>query len=648
MTISNSILRRSAVVLAAAALVFGGISPAYAQTTASAAQIAALQAQIAALQAQLAALSGGANVSAAFTRDLTIGSTGPDVTRLQQWLISKGYSIPAGATGYFGVQTQAAVAAFQRVNLITPAVGYFGPITRAKVNSMLVIVVPIPPGQDDDDDDNDGGLEGGAGSIDDYELISSLNNEDVGEDEEDVEVAGLEFEVDDGSDIEITAVRIAFAQGTATNDDFSDFASEVSLWLDGEEVARVDADEFDEDNDWTSTISLDSDAIVRAGDMGELTVAITAVGNLDSSDEGDSWTVDFEQIRFRDADGAVISDNPGTATRTFSFEEFATAANIELHIDETDDDEDVNDSRIISVDATDDTDNVEVLSFTMEAEGDSDITIDSLPIEFSVTGAGDLEDMVSSVTLQIDGDEVASENTSNGENTVVFDGIDFTIDADDSAQFVVFVDFGGLDTALDEGDTISATIGETETDSADFDAEDETGDELEDGDITGSATGGPHSVSATGISVEFISAEEDVTFTADDTGEGDRAAFSIVFDVTAEDEDIRIDRSCEEDGADAAGQGVEYSITNSGSNTTTCSLSASSSDSEDTADTFEVDEGDTRRLTLNVVATATADHFAQVELDSINWGTATNDTNDNYYTFDLDEFQTGTVFLNYI
>lgn len=647
MTISNSILKRSAVVLAAAALVFGGINPAYAQTATSSAQIAALQAQIAALQAQLAALSGGATVSAAFTRDLTIGSTGADVTRLQQWLISKGYSIPAGATGYFGVQTQAAVASFQRANGITPAVGYFGPITRAKVNAMLVIIVPGPTTpDDDDDDDNDGPLKGGAGSIDNYELISSLNNEEVGEDEEDAEIAGLEFEVDEGSDIELTAVRLAFAQGTATNDDFSDFASEVSLWLDGEEIARVDADEFDEDNDWSTTISIDEDAIVRAGDTGELIVAVSGVSNIDTGDEGDTWTVDFEQIRFRDADGAVISDNPGTATREFSFEEFSEAANVELRIDESDDDEDVNDGRVISVDATDDTEGEAVLSFTMEAEGDSDITIDSLPIEFSVTGAGDLEDMVSDVTLEIDGDEVASENTTNGENTVVFDDLDYTIDAGESVQFVVYVNFGGLDTALDEGDTISATIGETETDSADFDAEDETGDELDDEDITGSATGGPHSVSATGISVEFVSAEEDVTFTADESGEADRGTFRITFDVTAEDEDIRIDRSCEEDGADAAGQGVEYSITNSGSNTTTCSLSASSSDTEDTANTFEVDEGDTRRFTLTVVATATADHFAQVELESINWGTATNDTNANYYTFNLDEFQTGTIFLN--
>lgn len=644
MSITNY-LKRPVVIALVAALAFMG-TPAHAQTTASEAQqIAALQAQIAALVAQIAALTGSTSTTAAFNMDLTIGSSGPDVTRLQQWLISKGYSIPAGATGYFGIQTQAAVAAYQRANGITPAVGYFGPITRAKVNASLTIVVPTPTPPGDDDDDNDGELEGGAGSVDSYELISNLNNEEVGEDEEDVEVAGLEIEVDDGSDIEITSVRLDFDAVSATNDDFHDFASEVSLWFDGEEVARVDAEDFNEDNDYSRSISLDDGAIIRAGDMGELIVAISAVSNLDSADEGDSWSVDFDSIRFMDADGATITDDPSTAARTFTFEEFATAAGIDITINDGDND-DINNSRVITVDATNDTDDVEVLAFTMEVEGDSDITIDSLPVEFTVTGATDLEDMVSTVHLMVDGDQIGSENTTNGENTIVFDDIDFTIDAGDEVEFIVTADFKSLADALDEGDTIAVTFGETETDSIDFDAEDESGDDVADADISGSATGGPFTVYETGISVEFVSAEEDITFSADDVGEADQGTFRITFDVTAMESDLRIDRSCTEDQVNAAGQGVEYSITNSGSNTTICSLSSSSSDSEDTANTFELDEDNTRRFTLNVVATATADHFAQVELESINWGTATDNTNANYYTFDLDEFQTGTIFLN--
>ena len=63
-------------------------------------------------------------------RDLTVDMSGEDVRNLQIILIKKGYIIPAGATGYFGNQTQSALASYQSKNNIIPASGYFGPITR--------------------------------------------------------------------------------------------------------------------------------------------------------------------------------------------------------------------------------------------------------------------------------------------------------------------------------------------------------------------------------------------------------------------------------------------------------------------------------------------------------------------------------------
>lgn len=72
--------------------------------------------------------------SCSFTTDLTLKSSGAAVTCLQQALIAAGYSIPAGATGYFGAQTQAAVAAWQKAAGITPDAGYFGPKSRAAWN----------------------------------------------------------------------------------------------------------------------------------------------------------------------------------------------------------------------------------------------------------------------------------------------------------------------------------------------------------------------------------------------------------------------------------------------------------------------------------------------------------------------------------
>ncbi|MBI4065699.1 peptidoglycan-binding protein [Candidatus Kaiserbacteria bacterium] len=75
-----------------------------------------------------AAATGSCSVG---TANLTIGSSGAAVTCLQQTLIAGGYSIPAGATGYFGAQTRSAVSAWQTAKGISPTAGYFGSISRA-------------------------------------------------------------------------------------------------------------------------------------------------------------------------------------------------------------------------------------------------------------------------------------------------------------------------------------------------------------------------------------------------------------------------------------------------------------------------------------------------------------------------------------
>lgn len=75
-----------------------------------------------------------------FTRDLKLGMTGTDVRSLQVFLNTHGYTVAAADAGsigqettYFGPATQAALIRYQRVNNITPAIGYFGPVSRAAV-----------------------------------------------------------------------------------------------------------------------------------------------------------------------------------------------------------------------------------------------------------------------------------------------------------------------------------------------------------------------------------------------------------------------------------------------------------------------------------------------------------------------------------
>ena len=71
-----------------------------------------------------------------FNQNLTLGSSGPDVTALQQILINQGYLTSVSTpTGYFGSGTKTALSQFQSTNGISPASGYLGPATREFLNS---------------------------------------------------------------------------------------------------------------------------------------------------------------------------------------------------------------------------------------------------------------------------------------------------------------------------------------------------------------------------------------------------------------------------------------------------------------------------------------------------------------------------------
>lgn len=122
----------------------GVFTPAQAQSV----DINALLAQIAQLQAlvaQLQAAQGGSSVgtSYTFTKNLTLGSTGDEVKALQQFLNANGAQVaatgagsPGNETMYFGPATRAALAKWQAANGVSPASGYFGPITRTKIASL--------------------------------------------------------------------------------------------------------------------------------------------------------------------------------------------------------------------------------------------------------------------------------------------------------------------------------------------------------------------------------------------------------------------------------------------------------------------------------------------------------------------------------
>ncbi|MGD1015346.1 MAG: peptidoglycan-binding protein, partial [Roseiarcus sp.] len=117
--------------------------------TSSASTITALQSLITQLESEFAALVAAKETSAtpaggptptrvAFTRILSLGSTGADVSALQQILKSAGFYTYPTITGYFGPLTEKALASFQTAHGLD-AVGYAGPKTRALLNGIASV-----------------------------------------------------------------------------------------------------------------------------------------------------------------------------------------------------------------------------------------------------------------------------------------------------------------------------------------------------------------------------------------------------------------------------------------------------------------------------------------------------------------------------
>lgn len=75
--------------------------------------------------------------TAHFNTNLNVGSAQKsEVVELQNFLISQGHLGASYNTGVYGSLTKQAVISFQKANSISPASGYFGPMTRTVANNI--------------------------------------------------------------------------------------------------------------------------------------------------------------------------------------------------------------------------------------------------------------------------------------------------------------------------------------------------------------------------------------------------------------------------------------------------------------------------------------------------------------------------------
>lgn len=541
--------------------------------------------------------------AATFTRDLTIGSTGSDVVALQDVLIASGDLVmPAGVSkGYFGSLTQSALAKYQAKMGISPAAGYFGPVTRAKVEGSSTTGGSTTGGSTSSSD-----LSGGEASLENFDF-SSGDDSDVEEDATGA-VAEIEFDVEDG-DVLIDRVDLQF-EAASSSTDLWDVLESVQLTVDGKEIGSADLsdeDEYLDEDDGTVRIS-GINYKVEEGETVTIVVEVTTQSNIDSDDLGDFTVLVIDDgIRATDAEGIqqYLPTNGDSDEVEFTVEE--AGADEELNVSSSSEDPD---SDTFKVEDNSKSDQHAIFAFDLEAE-ENDIELDT--VDVVITTSATTSNVISDLVLEIDGEEFDDWSYLAGgtsTRTVQFDiDGDYTIDADDEVTVVLLAEFKAANGSnYTSGATISAEIedGAIEGEGADDISSD------------GVASGDEHTLSTEGIVVPASAVET----TTDTQGDNDTVGiFTIEFDVTAFEEDFYITNNAATNASSTLG-GVEYAALGAG----TTSATLSSTADEDTANVFTIKEGETETFTLTVTFDPSSAGQYRLTLEEIWSSTSSNGT----------------------
>ncbi len=630
---TNTVAKIAAVVagLGLVAMSFASFAPAAKadSTTDLQSQITALLSQIAALQAQI---GGGTTMTAAFTTDLTLGSSGAQVTALQNWLISKGFSIPAGATGYFGAQTKAAVAAYQSSKGISPAAGYFGPVTRASVNAAAGSTTTTT---------TTGGTTTttttltGNGRLTNVSSLGDVTS-DIKEGDDATQVVGVSVDATDG-DVAIQRLDTTFVVSSAGSQsaNLDKYVSDVSLYLDGKKLASMDASDGDKDGrTWTLRFS-GLNGVVKKGQTGNLYVKVTPVSSIGATEDGKTVTAEIlaNSLRGVGADGISETYVTTPITQAFTVSSMTTGT---LTVSAGSDNPKASQVAVASSTTT----GVKLLTFTLKAKN-QDIDLNDLVASFGTNDS--LTDVISSVKLMKGSTVLKSKSvTGTTYGTVTFDNLDMTISKDDTEAFSIVADIKG-DAAYPDGTTLIASTTVSGWDVSDADGATVT--------PSAAAIGNTITLTASGISVAKGNFTSTVA-SANYSGGVDTATFTMPFTVTAGDNDVFISGVATKGTGTGAGirYGTTTTSTQGATGEPTASFSASDSLTGDLAGSYyKITANTSRTFTLTTSFTATStgavtSGFVGAQLNSISYG-ATSGALTSYYTSNLDTFKTNDVFV---
>jgi peptidoglycan hydrolase-like protein with peptidoglycan-binding domain len=487
-------------IAAGATLALGSFVP-----MAGAVTIAELQAQINALMAQLAALQGStvSTTACSFTRSLTVGSSGADVTCLQNYLTGTShFTFAGGATGYFGSVTQAAVAAWQAANGVAPAVGYFGPISQAKYTAVAGTTGGTTTGGT-----TTGGTTTTGGGITtpgvEGTITVSLNPSPAGvklyEGDTNKDVFGIKLEAKT-SDIKVERVKLKLDENDTTSTSDTDFYRKIAGRVhvkDGSTVlGSMDLNINTVVKDGTSyyiTVA-GLNFVVPKNSTKVLTVALDALSAWDDTFNGDSWRLTVPVDGIRGVDGAAVNQyGPATAfNRDFTSEsELSESATLAVSLNSG---SPLATQVICTSSSTEDEcDELELMRVDFRAEKDN-VTLTDLIVDVNMTGA----DSATATTAWLyDGTTKVGSATIvelTGADSATFTDIDYVIPVNTTKTLSVKVDIRGVDAA---SNSFAADI-----DTADVTAENAAGTGITE---SGSAQGKTIEVRKVGPQITLVS-----------------------------------------------------------------------------------------------------------------------------------------------
>lgn len=577
-----------------------------------------------------------------FARDLTVGSTGADVTALQSILYAKGY-LSVAPTGYFGALTKSALGAWQAAAGISPAAGYFGPITRAAIStsgSVPVSPVTCPVGYTctstggSTGGSTSGSLGAGEASLEDLNVRDG-NDDDVTEGEE-AEIAEIEFDVEDG-DVEINRVDLTFttgATGTEEDEPWETFET-VSLWADGKELASEDVSDEDE---WLEDDSpfvfrfTGLDYVVEEGDMANITVMVEAQGNVDGAEDTIPWTVYVDTDGIRGTDGEGIEQYIGQSSETATFDVVEEGEGEELTVRRSSEDPD---STTFQVEEDERSDWYTVFAFEIESE-DADIELNDFPITFT-TSDNNVDDVINDVRLVIDGEEFddfdwVSPTGTTASTTFDIDG-DYVVESDDTVTVEVMVEFKAQGSAYADSTTIQASVVGSQIEA-------EGSDDI---DVDGSATGDIHTLEETGVDVTRTSRSADTTVV--DGADNDYATFRVEVDVSAFEQDVYISKNA----ATAFTYRIEDSNGNTIATSTGTTSAAVSSEADEESSFYVVDEGGSESFEFEVTfnpAPAEEGKTLRLQLLTVSYRDSTSGSVQTWTANPENEYESSTAYIN--